>query len=181
MNLNILGILIFFTTVISTFAIAQTNTSIQDQVELGETYKKAGYGSWTLRCVRTNSEIDPCELFQILRNSSGSPVVEFTMLDFEPNASIIAGANVITPLETLLTSQLIVKIGDKAPQSYPFAFCLKIGCVARIGLTKTDLKKYKEGKSATVIIVPVNAPDSPQNLSLSLSGFTAGYAALIAK
>ena len=103
------------------------------------------------------------------------------MLDFEPNASVIASANVSTPLETQLTSQLIVEIGDKAPQSYPFAFCLQIGCVARIGLTKTDLKKYKESKSATVTIVPANAPDSPQNLSLSLSGFTAGYFALIAK
>jgi len=180
MNFNVLGILVFFITIISTFAIAQTNTSIQDQVELGETYKKADYGSWTLRCVRTNSQIDPCELFQILRNSSGAPVVEFTMLDFESNANVVAGANVITPLETLLTSQLIVKVGDETSQSYPFAFCLKVGCVARIGLTKTDLKKYKEGESATVIIVPANAPDSPQNLSLSLSGFTAGYAALIA-
>ena len=181
MNFNVLGILVFFITVISTFAIAQTNTSTQDQVELGKTYKKADYGSWTLRCVRTNSEIDPCELFQILRNSSGSPVVEFTMLDFESNANVVAGANVITPLETLLTSQLIVKIGDEASQSYPFAFCLKMGCVARIGLTETDLKRYKEGESATVIIVPANAPNSPQNLSLSLSGFTAGYFALIAK
>ena len=181
MNFNFLGILVFFITVISTFAIAQTNTSIQDQVELGETYKKADYGSWTLRCVRTNSQIDPCELFQILRNSSGAPVVEFTMLDFESNANVVAGANVVTPLETLLTSQLIVKIGDETSQSYPFAFCLKVGCVARIGLTKTDLKKYKEGKSATVTIVPANAPDSPQNLSLSLSGFTAGYFALLAK
>ena len=181
MNFNFLGVLVFFITGISTFVIAQTNTSVQNQVELGETYKKADYGSWSLRCVRTNSEIDPCELFQILRNSSGSPVVEFTMLDFKPNASVIAGANVITPLETQLTSQLIVKIGDEAPQSYPFAFCLQIGCVARVGLTKTDLKKYKESKSATVTIVPANAPDSPQNLSLSLSGFTAGYFALIAK
>ena len=181
MNFNVLGILVFFITIISTFAIAQTNTSTQDQVELGKTYKKADYGSWTLRCVRTNSEIDPCELFQILRNSSGSPMVEFTMIDFEPNASVIAGANVITPLETLLTSQLIIKIGDEASQSYPFSFCLKMGCVARIDLTETDLKRYKYGKTAAVTIVPANASNSPQNLSLSLSGFTAGYFALIAK
>ena len=56
-----------------------------------------------------------------------------------------------------------------------------MGCVARIGLTQTDLKNYKEKKDAIITIIPANAPNSPQSLKLSLSGFTAGYDALTSK
>jgi invasion protein IalB len=177
----LLALVLSFITSLSTSALAQSNTNIRDQVELGKTYKKAEYGDWILRCVRSNSIKDPCELFQLLRDNSGSPIVEFALLDLESDASVIAGANVITPLETLLTSQLIVTVGDQISQSYPFSFCTKIGCVARIGLSKTDLKNYKDDKNAIVTIVPANAPNSPKNLLLSLTGFTAGYDALTGK
>ena len=66
------------------------------------TYKKAEYGDWILRCVRANSKKDPCELFQLLRDNNGSPVVEFTMLDFEPNSNVVAVANIMTPLRHYL-------------------------------------------------------------------------------
>ena len=181
-KLNILpALILLFTTAFSTLALAQSNDGIKNELELGETYKKAEYGDWILRCIRTNSKKDPCELFQLLRDNSGSPVVEFTMLDFEPDSNVVAGANIMTPLQTLLTSQLVVTIDDGISQSYPFVFCLKIGCVARIGLTQTDLKNYKDKKNAVITIVPANAPNSPQNLTLSLSGFTAGYDALTSK
>ena len=182
MNLNVLSALILlFTTAFSTLALAQSNNGIKNQLQLGETYKKAEYGDWILRCVRANSKKDPCELFQLLRDNNGSPVVEFTMLDFEPNSNVVAVANIMTPLETLLTSQLVITVDNGISQSYPFAFCLKMGCVARIGLTQTDLKNYKEKKDAIITIIPATAPNSPQNLKLSLSGFTAGYDALTSK
>ena len=182
MKLNILlTLILLFLTAFSTFVLAQSDDGIKNQLELGETYKKAEYGDWIIRCIRTNSKKDPCELFQLLRDNSGSPVVEFTMLDFKPNSNVVAGANIMTPLETLLTSQLVVTIDDGISQSYPFVFCLKIGCVARIGLTQTDLENYKDKKNAVITIVPANAPNSPQNLTLSLSGFTAGYDALTSK
>ena len=182
MKLNTLPVLVLlFTTAFSTLVLAQSNEGIKNQLELGETYKKAEYGDWILRCIRTNSKKDPCELFQLLRDKSGSPVVEFTMLDFEPGSNVVAGANIMTPLETLLTSQLVVTVGDEISQSYPFVFCLKVGCVARIGLTQTDLKNYKDKKNAIITIVPANAPNSPQKLTLSLNGFTAGYDALTSK
>jgi invasion protein IalB len=181
-KLNILpALILLFTTAFGTLGLAQSTDGIKNQLEVGETYKKAEYGDWILRCIRTDSKKDPCELFQLLRDNSGSPVVEFIMLNFEPDSNVVAGANIMTPLETLLTSQLIVTVDGGISQSYPFAFCLKMGCVARIGLTQTDLKNYKNKKKAIITIVPANAPNNPQNLTLSLSGFTAGYDALTSK
>ena len=100
------------------------------------------------------------------------------MINLQPSENIVAGANVVTPLETLLTSQLIIKVGGKMNQTYPFSFCVEIGCVARVGFSSTDLENYQKGNSAVITIVPANAPDSPQNLTLSLKGFTDGYTAL---
>ena len=156
----------------------QTLDDIRNTVAVGQAYKKEDFGAWTLRCVRTEEGDDLCQLFQLLLGPDGSPVAEFTMINLQPSENIVAGANVVTPLETLLTSQLIIKVGDKMNQAYPFSFCVEIGCVARVGFSSTDLENYKKGNSAVITIVPANAPDSPQNLTLSLKGFTDGYTAL---
>ena len=157
---------------------AQSLDDIRNTVAVGQPYKKKDFGAWTLRCVRTEEGVDPCQLFQLLLGPDGSPVAEFTMINLQPSENIVAGANVVTPLETLLTSQLIIKVGDKMNQTYPFSFCVEIGCVARVGFSSTDLENYKKGNSAMITIVPANAPDSPQNLTLSLKGFTDGFTAL---
>ena len=168
-----------FITICSNLSYAQTiNNDIRNTVAVGQAYKKEDFGAWTLRCVRTEEGVDPCQLFQLLLGPDGSPVAEFTMINLQPSENIVAGANVVTPLETLLTSQLIIKVGDKMNQTYPFSFCVEIGCVARVGFSSTDLENYKKGNSAVITIVPANAPDSPQNLTLSLKGFTDGYTAL---
>ena len=57
MKLNILpALILLFTTAFSTFVLAQSNEGIKNKLELGETYKKAEYGDWILRCIRTNSK-----------------------------------------------------------------------------------------------------------------------------
>jgi hypothetical protein len=56
-KLNILpALILLFTTAFSTFVLAQSNEGIKNELELGETYKKAEYGDWILRCIRTNSK-----------------------------------------------------------------------------------------------------------------------------
>ena len=137
----------------------QSLNNIRNTVAVGQAYKKEDFGAWTLRCVRTEEGVDPCQLFQLLLGPDGSPVAEFTMINLQPSENIVAGANVVTPLETLLTSQLIIKVGDKMNQTYPFSFCVEIGCVARVGFSSTDLENYKKGNSAVITIVPANAPD----------------------
>jgi invasion protein IalB len=112
-------------------------------------------------------------------NVDGTPVAEFNLNVIESNGTVVAGANVITPLETLLTAQLIIRIDEKNAKAYPFVFCLKMGCVARIGLTTNDMDSYHTGNQATVTLVPAGASGQQENLLLSLAGFTAGHKALI--
>jgi len=158
-----------------------TGKVVTDESHFGDYYKKGQFGDWTLRCVKTKVLKDPCQLFQLMLNVDRAPIAEFTLNLIEPNGIIIAGATVITPLETLLTAELTIRIDENEAKIYPFAFCIQMGCVARIGLTEDDLTRYRAGIQATVTIVPAGAPNQQENLKLSLKGFTAGYKALIAQ
>ena len=153
---------------------------VRTELNLGDYYDKGQFNDWTLRCVKTENPIDPCQLFQLMFTGTGTPVAEFNLSVIEPNGVVIAGANVITPLETLLTAQLKIQVDDTHVKAYPFAFCMQIGCVARIGLTEEDLAGYRAGNAATVTMVPAGSPNQQEVLTLSLIGFTAGYNALIA-
>ncbi len=156
-----------------------TGEILLDQPILETHYDKGTFKDWTLRCVKTNRPVDPCQLFQLMYNADGTPVAEFNLNVIKSNGTVVAGANVITPLETLLTAQLIIRIDEKKAKAYPFLFCLKMGCVARIGLTTNDMESYHTGNQATVTMVPAGAPGQQENLILSLAGFTAGHKALI--
>jgi invasion protein IalB len=89
-----------------------------------------------------------------------------------------AGATIITPLETLLTEQVTLSVDGGKAKRYPFTFCGQIGCFARIGLTGADIASFKAGSAAKMYIVPIAAPDQKIEIAISLSGFTAGYAAV---
>lgn len=144
----------------------------------GQAYDKGLFGDWTLRCVKSDSTQEMCQLFQLMKDSSGTPVAEFNLNTLSETGLVLAGANVITPLETLLPEGLTIRVGKKDAKRYPFAFCIKIGCVARIGLTAEDLNSYRKGNVAAVTMVPAATPNQPQTVILSLKGFTAGHAAM---
>tara|TARA_B100000780_G_scaffold67243_1_gene44420 strand:+ start:1694 stop:2323 length:630 start_codon:yes stop_codon:yes gene_type:complete len=158
-----------------------TGKVVSNEPSFGDYYNKGRFEDWILRCVKTENSIDPCQLFQLMLNVDKTPIAEFNLNVIEPNGIIIAGANVITPLETLLTAELTIRIDQNKAKVYPFAFCVQLGCVARIGLTEDDLASYKSGIQATVTMVPAGAPNQQEDLRLSLAGFTAGYEALIAQ
>jgi invasion protein IalB len=89
-----------------------------------------------------------------------------------------AGAVITTPLETLLTEDVILGVDDGEPRRYPFNFCTPAGCVSRLGLTEADLDAFRRGSEGKLRIVPARAPDQQVVLLVSLSGFTAGFNAL---
>jgi invasion protein IalB len=64
---------------------------------------------------------------------------------------------------------------------YPFAFCDTEGCYSRLGFTEADVDQMRRGSSATLTVVPAMAPDQEVVLEMSLSGFTAGMAAIAAE
>lgn len=149
---------------------------------IGSTYVASEYDDWDLRCVRTESGRDPCQLYQLLKDDSGNAVAEFTLFPLLPaQGDAIAGGSVVTPLETLLGPAVTMSVDGNEPRRYPFTFCAAIGCVARIGYTDAEIDRFKGGSVASVSIVPVLAPDRRIMLSVSLAGFTAGYDALFAR
>jgi invasion protein IalB len=156
-----------------------TGEVVENTPSMGDYYVKGSFGDWTLRCLKTEQAQDPCQLFQLMHTPDGSPVAEYNLNPVQSDGLVIAGANVITPLETLLTQQLTIQVDDENAKIYPFAFCVQMGCVARIGLTEEDLDSYRSGAQAIITMFPAAAPTKPERLTLSLTGFTAGHEALM--
>lgn len=152
-----------------------------DGGEIGTPYVKEEHGDWDIRCIRTPSGNDPCQLYQLLEDADGNSVAEIALFPLvPPQDQAVAGGNIISPLETLLTAGVTMQIDSGEPRRYPFTFCTETGCFARIGYTEADVNRFKRGARATVTIVPVLAPDQRIQLPVSLTGFTAGYDRLAA-
>ncbi|WP_322889107.1 MULTISPECIES: invasion associated locus B family protein [unclassified Yoonia] len=142
----------------------------------GEIYVADNHGDWEVRCIRApEGQDDRCNLYQLLTNADDDPVAEFNLFRLPEGGQAVAGANVVVPLETLLTQQLTLSVDSGEARRYPFSFCNAAGCVARIGLTQAEVDAFKSGATATLRLVPAAAPDEEFLLTMSLAGFTAGF------
>lgn len=141
----------------------------------GTTYVEASFEDWQKRCIRTVDGSNPCQLYQLLKDDKGGPVAEFSMFALPAGQQAAAGATIVVPLETLLAPGVTIAIDTNPARRYPFTFCAPPGCVARIGFTQAEIDAMKNGKSASVTIVPALAPDQKITLAVSLKGFTAGF------
>ena len=141
----------------------------------GSVYVKSTHDAWELRCVKAEDGSDPCQLYQLLKDTNGNSVAEISLFGLPAGGAAVAGANIIVPLETLLTSNLTLTIDTAQPKVYPFTVCGSVGCVARVGFTADEVAQFKKGAKATLTIVPFAAPDQKVNLDISLKGFTAGF------
>ncbi|SMX34902.1 invasion associated locus B family protein [Actibacterium lipolyticum] len=149
--------------------------------QVGQTYAKATHGDWELRCARApEGQKDPCQLYQLLRDGEDNSVAEISIFALQNEKGAAAGATIVTPLETLLTQQLRVSVDSAKAKRYPFSWCSPAGCFARIGFTPDDISAFKRGAAAKLTIVPVVAPDQTVDLKISLTGFTAGFDAMMA-
>lgn len=147
---------------------------------IGVSYLRETHGDWQIRCITVEQGAEPCQMYQLLRSGDGQPTLEMSIFTVpqQNNNVVVAGATVITPLETLLTEGLQIQIDGKPSKKYPFGWCSAAGCYAQIGLTIEDIENFEKSKSAKFIIYPFVAPDTEIVLTLSLQGFTAGFKAL---
>lgn len=153
----------------------------REDVTDGQQFLAATHGDWSLRCVRApEDQGDACSLYQLLKDATGKDTAEISLYGLPNGGEALAGANIITPLETLLTEGLVLSVDGGAPRRYPFTFCAQVGCVSRVGLTGPDVAAFKAGSAANIVIRPARAPENAVELTVSLSGFTAGYNAVIA-
>lgn len=148
--------------------------------DVGQPYARETHGDWEMRCIRApEGQKEPCQLYQLIKDPTGNPVSEINVFFIASEQGQAAGATVVTPLETLLSPQLRFAIDGGSQKRYPFAFCTPNSCMSRLGFSPEDINALKRGVKATITIVPLQAPDTEVALDVSLSGFTAGFDALI--
>lgn len=152
----------------------------KETAAVGEAYLAANFEQWEQRCEKTADGKDPCQLFQLLKDTDGNAVSEFSIFSLPAGGQAAAGATIVAPLETLLTANLAIAIDTNKAKLYPFTFCTQYGCVARVGFTADEVAQFKKGAKATMTIVPAAAPEEKVELNISLNGFTAGYDAVAA-
>ena len=148
---------------------------------VGTTYVRKRFGDWELQCFHVpEGQKEPCQLYQLLKDENGNGVAEINFINLPEGQQAAAGATIVTPLETLLTQQLTLAIDSGATKRYPFTWCSPVGCFARIGFSNADVASFKRGANAKVTVVPVAAPDQKVTVTISLTGFTDGYNAVVA-
>ncbi len=136
-------------------------------------FTKATHGDWQIRC--TTSTVERCVLYQLLKDASGTPVVEWTMVKLPQGSQAISGVTVVTPLGTILTTGFAFQVDTNPARQYPYSWCTANGCFARFGLDAAGIAQMKSGGEGIVALFAISDPKSPVRLKLSLDGFTAGY------
>ena len=161
--------------------VAKAGISMGEEVDaVGSTYVKETHGDWQLSCVRSGTEADPCQLYQLMQDDQGNSVAEISIFNLPKGSQAVAGASIVTPLETLLTAQVTMRVDNGQAKRYPFTLCASMGCIARVGFTEAELNSFRRGNKATFVIVPAMLPDEQVEITMSLKGFTAGYEAVVA-
>jgi len=143
---------------------------------IGEPYLRETQGDWQIRCVRAaEGEQERCNLYQLLVNDEGVSVAEFNLFRLPEGGNVVAGSNIVVPLETFLPAQLTLAVDGQNARAYPYRFCSEAGCVARVGFTQAEIDEFKRGALGSLRIVPAIASDTEVVLDISLTGFTAAY------
>ncbi len=142
---------------------------------VGEQYVREKAGDWSVTCINTDTDNDPCALRQILLGPQRQPIAEITIEKLAEGTTAVAGATVIVPLEILLQAQLAFSIDGAPGKRYDYQTCTPVGCIAQLGFTQGDVDAMKAGSKAQLSMVSVHAPNQLVELEMSLSGFTAGF------
>ena len=145
------------------------------QGDSGQIYVAAIHGDWDVRCISIDEEPDPCQLYQLLEDEAGNPIAEINVFPVSGSADVVAGATVVTPLETLLTEGLEISVDGGEITRHPFLWCSRVGCVSRIALNQADLTAFRRGLEAKLSIAPAAAANRKVDLTISLTGFIAAF------
>ena len=149
------------------------------KLAIGEGYLREKYGEWELRCIKAEVLTEEeCRVFNFLVDKDGNTIAQLDMQVLSAGGKAVAGVDIATPLGSLLTAQVVLKIDAGKAKRYPYTWCDQQGCYARFGMTQEEIEAMKRGAKANVIISSVAAPDQPLSMDLSLSGFTAVWNAI---
>ncbi len=142
----------------------------------GTIYVKETNGDWQTRCMRVEAgKTEPCNIFQVLKDDKGNDVAAIEIAPRPAGEKAVAGATISVPLETLLQARLVLQIDSGKPLVYEYSWCDRLSCLSFAGFTEADLAALKNGKVATMTIVPALAPDQKVEVKISLAGITKAY------
>lgn len=142
----------------------------------GEIYLAGNKGDWNVRCITGNpGDIDKCEMQQLIYLNENTPIADISIFKLNPGEIAVAAANVMVPLETLLTKKFRVAFSEENVKEFPYSFCNNNGCLIRMGLKEEDIEAMKKGSASKLSITHISDPNAAINLNLSLEGFTAAY------
>lgn len=150
----------------------------------GEPYVAEVFTDWEIRCITAAEEgqAERCEMFQLLLDEDDNPVAVFRLnVPFNAPEGQVAVAIFVTPLETLLTPGLRLRIDDGDAAAIAFTLCEPSGCLARVPLSQENVDLFKAGGDAFLELFALVRSDLgeiggvPVALSASLRGFTAAY------
>ncbi|ABD55066.1 invasion associated locus B family protein [Jannaschia sp. CCS1] len=171
-------------------SLAQTDPLVlpdRTEVEPGEPYVADIFRDWQVRCIRSEEDTVPdrCEMFQLLEEENGNPVAEFRIsAALIEEEGTVANATLLTPLDTLLSPGLQIRVDDAEPAIVPFAFCREIGCFVQLSLSAENIDQFENGADAQVVLFALVRDElgqfggSPVPTSASLRGFTAAFESL---
>ena len=144
--------------------------------EPGEIYLAGNKGDWNVRCITGNpGEIDKCEIQQLLFLDENTPVADISIFKLPDGERAVAAANVMVPLETLLTKKFRFAFSEDSVKEFPYSFCNQNGCLVRMGLLEEDIEAMKKGSHSELSITHISSAEASINLKLSLNGFTAAF------
>lgn len=159
----------------SEYKVADENAAPEE----GQGYLREEHGDWQVRCIKAvEGEEEECRLFNLLKDEDGNTIAQLDMQALPKGGKAVAGVDLATPLGSLLTAQVLMKVDSAKEKRYPYTWCDNLGCYARFGMTGAEINALKKGNKAVVTIASVTAPDQPLGLDLSLSGFTAAWNAI---
>jgi len=178
--------------ILPNLAVAQSEPLVlpdRSEVEPGQAYIAEIFRDWQIRCIRADvvETPDRCEMFQLLEEENGNPVAEFRIaaaLFQGEDDDTVANATILTPLDTLLSPGLQLRIDDNEPATVPYAFCREIGCFVQLSLSAEDVSLFEGGADAQVVLFALLRDEigqmggAPVPTTASLRGFTAAFAAL---
>ncbi|MDE0305314.1 MAG: invasion associated locus B family protein [Albidovulum sp.] len=144
--------------------------------QVGEIYTRAVHGDWVVNCLYSGKDTENCNMQQLVIDKRGDRIARIEVFDVPDVAYLGAGANITTPLGTLLEANLVLAVGKTPAKTYPFKYCLENGCVARLAFTTAEVELLRKSKTMILTIRSVYLPDEPTSGVVSLDGFTAGFA-----
>ncbi len=146
------------------------------ELQVGQPYIAEVFDDWQIRCIKVEEgQIEPCQMYQLLLDTDGNEVAEMTVFPLPEGQQAVAGARVITPLETALSQGVQLFIDDNPPLAYGFDFCDRVGCYARMGFPPEMLEDMQNGAVASLRMVPFANQQVDVIVTASLRGFTAAF------